>query len=137
MKFVGAFTSTTWRATQLSTKISKSHTESSDLLAVLNQLNPDALPNGRVGLLGLDTDLLENDALGVRRTTEGRRLVNGTQMALLEGEIGPPVLTAVVAQLARSVESSWLSLTHDCYTNKETSVSDTNNKLFVVRYSCV
>ena len=37
--------------------------ERCDLLAVLNQLNPNALPDGRVRLLGLNTDLLQNDAL--------------------------------------------------------------------------
>jgi hypothetical protein len=41
------------------------HTESSDLLSVLDQLDSDALSNGGVGLLGLDTDLLEHDSLGV------------------------------------------------------------------------
>jgi hypothetical protein len=51
-----------------------SRTESSNLLSVLDQLDPDALPNGRVGLLGLDTDLLENDALGVGGASEGRGL---------------------------------------------------------------
>ncbi len=41
------------------------HTESGDLLSVLDELNSDALPYSGVGLLGLDTDLLEDDALGV------------------------------------------------------------------------
>lgn len=45
-------------------------TESSDLLAVLDQLNTDTLSNGGVGLLGLNTNLLQNNSLGVRRATE-------------------------------------------------------------------
>lgn len=43
-------------------------TESGDLLAVLDELNTDTLANGRVGLLGLNTDLLKDDTLGVGRT---------------------------------------------------------------------
>lgn len=48
------------------------HTESSDLLSVLDELYPNTLSDGRVGLFGLDTNFLENDTLGVRRTTERR-----------------------------------------------------------------
>ena len=93
--------------TQIHVKIE--HTESSDLLAVLDQLNLDTLSDSRVGLLGLNTDLLEDDALGVGGATERRGLVGGSQKALLEGQIGPALFTAVVAQLARGVETSWLS----------------------------
>lgn len=84
-------------------------TESSDLLSVLDQLHPDALSDSGVRLLGLDTDLLEDDALGVRGTTEGRRLVCGAEETLLVVEIGPAAVTAVVSQLARGVETSRLA----------------------------
>jgi hypothetical protein len=43
-------------------------TESGDLLAVLDELHTHTLANGRVGLLGLNTDLLEDDTLGVGGT---------------------------------------------------------------------
>jgi hypothetical protein len=74
-------------------------------------LHPDTLSDGRVGLLGLNTDLLEDDALGVRGATEGGGLVGGSEEPLLEVEIGPLVITAMVLELARGVETSRLSYT--------------------------
>lgn len=87
-------------------------TESSDLLAVLDQLNTDTLSDSGVGLLGLNTDLLENNSLGVGRTTEGRGLEGSAQGTLLVLQIRPSLLATVVAQLARGVETSRLSLSH-------------------------
>lgn len=87
-------------------------TESSDLLAVLDQLDLDTLPNGRVGLLGLNSDLFEDDTLGVGSTTEGGGLESGTEKALLVVQVGPALLTAVVGELARGVQTTGLSLTH-------------------------
>ena len=51
--------------------------EGSDLLSVLDELDTDALTNGRVGLLGLNTDLLDNNALGVRGSLEGLHPLGG------------------------------------------------------------
>jgi len=90
-------------------------TESSDLLSVLDELDTNTLSDSGVGLLGLDTDLLKDDALGVGGTTEGRGLESGTESTLLVSKIGPALVLTVKAQLASGVQSSWLALTHDCY----------------------
>jgi hypothetical protein len=84
-------------------------TESSDLLSVLDQLNPDTLSDSGVGLLGLNTDLLEDYALGVGRSTEWRGLVGGSEETLLVVEIGPSSLATMVAELTGGVETSRLS----------------------------
>jgi hypothetical protein len=52
-------------------KATISRDEGGDLLAVLDELNADSLTNGRVGLLGLNADLLGDDALSVGSTSEG------------------------------------------------------------------
>lgn len=87
-------------------------TESGDLLAVLDELDLDTLANGGVGLLGLNTDLLEDDALGVGGTTERRGLEGGSEEALLVVKVGPFVVAAAVGELAPGVQATGLSFTH-------------------------
>ena len=72
--------------------------EARDLLAVLDELHAHALADGGVGLLGLDADLLEHDALCVRRATEGL-LPLRAQIPLLEVHIVPSLLLPHVPQL--------------------------------------
>jgi hypothetical protein len=45
--------------------------ESGDLLPVLDELHTHTLSDGGIGLLRLDANLLENDALCVRRPSCG------------------------------------------------------------------
>jgi len=77
------------------------HTESSNLLSVLDELNSHTLSDGGIRLLGLDTDFLENDSLGVGRATEGRRLEGSAQKSLLERLIGPSAVAMVSIFLSR------------------------------------
>jgi hypothetical protein len=89
--------------------------ESRNLLAVLDQLDTDTLSDGGVGLLGLDTDLLEDDALGVGRATEGRGLESGAQGTLLIVKVGPFLVLSVRSQLAGSVKTTGFASSHFCF----------------------
>uniref|UniRef100_A0A673GTH9 Uncharacterized protein n=1 Tax=Sinocyclocheilus rhinocerous TaxID=307959 RepID=A0A673GTH9_9TELE len=76
--------------------------ESCDLLAVLDQLDPDALPDGRVGLLGFNTTVNMTNKVRVG-------LQSSAQMGLLVLFIMPFLLAAVVPQLSSSTQSTTLS----------------------------
>uniref|UniRef100_A0A3Q2DP28 Uncharacterized protein n=1 Tax=Cyprinodon variegatus TaxID=28743 RepID=A0A3Q2DP28_CYPVA len=78
--------------------------EGRDLLAVLDELDSHALPNGRVGLLGL-----HDDALGVRSSSEGVSLQGGSQVSFLVLFIVPFLLTAVVPELPGGTQTTTLS----------------------------
>lgn len=83
--------------------------EGGDLLAVLDELHPHALADGRVRLLGLDADLLQDDSLGVGSTSEGISLPSGAQMSLLVVLVGPTLVATVVHMLPGSAQTSWLA----------------------------
>lgn len=84
--------------------------EGGDLLAVLDELNTDALTDSGVGLLGLDTDLLEHDALGHGGATHGVGLHGGDGMGLAVLLIPPALGAPVSSELAAGVDS--LRLAH-------------------------
>ena len=77
--------------------------EADDLLTVLDELDTDALANSGVRLLGLDTNLLEDDTLGVGRSTEGVGLGGGVGVRLLPSLVSPLALTAEGDELTSCV----------------------------------
>jgi hypothetical protein len=83
--------------------------EGRDLLTVLDELNTHALTHSGVRLLGLDTNLLENDPLSVRATGErlGPLLAQVTTLVAL---VRPVVVLALGAQLATGAKSVGLTL---------------------------
>ena len=85
--------------------------EGDDLLAVLDQLDTAALADSGVGLLGLNTDLVQDDTLGVGRATEGVGLGGGEGVGALPALGGPAVLTADAHELAGGVLTVDLSHT--------------------------
>merc|ERR1719481_1961735 len=83
--------------------------ESRDLLAILDELNSDAFPNGRVGLFGFDADLLQHDSLDVRSASERIGLQRGSRMRLLVILVRPSLHATMRANFTRGFESTWFS----------------------------
>ena len=83
--------------------------KSGNLLAVLDQLHTDALANGRVGLLGLNTKLLDNNALGVRGASKRVGLKGRTQVGLLVAKVAPLLCATVLAQVTCGTNSTRLT----------------------------
>ena len=79
--------------------------EGNDALAVLDELDADALADGGVGLLGLNADLLQDDALGVAGPSERVGLEGVAEVALLVHLAGPLVRAAKAAELAPGVHA--------------------------------
>ena len=83
--------------------------ERSDLLSVLDQLDPYALTDGGVRLFGFNSNFFQDDSLGVGGSTKRIGLPAGSQVRLLVVLVMPSLLTTVVLQLASSPKTSWLT----------------------------
>lgn len=86
-----------------------------DLLPILDELHTAGLSNGRVRLLGLDANTLEDNALRMRSTTEGVGLQGSSGVLPRVLLVVPFLLAAMRAQLARAAHSRRLSVTHGCF----------------------
>lgn len=65
-------------------------------LAILDQLHPDSLPDGRVGLLRLDAYFLQHNNLGMGGAPKGVGLEGHDQVRLLV-QLVVPLLVVLVA----------------------------------------
>ena len=83
-----------------------------DLLAVLDELHTHGLADGRVGLLGLDADLLQHNPLGMGRALEGIGLQPRAEIGLFVLLVRPSVDDAGLVKLSCSANASRLSATH-------------------------
>ena len=85
--------------------------EAGDSLVVFFELDSDTLSNTGVRLLGLDTDLLDDDARSVRATLEGLSPLSGL-VRLLVGLVGPTVVSSLDGQLATGIDSTRFVCSH-------------------------
>ena len=67
----------------------------SDLTSVLDELNLDALTDSRVGLLSLDSDLLEDDSTSLCGSLERVRFLPELENSLLVCPVQPAVALPV------------------------------------------
>merc|ERR1712126_64805 len=83
--------------------------ERCDLFAILDELYPDTLSDGRVGLFGFYPNLLKDDSFGVRSSSKWIGLPSCTQISFLVVFVRPSLLPSVIHVLTRSAKSTGLS----------------------------
>uniref|UniRef100_A0A8C9GUK9 Uncharacterized protein n=1 Tax=Piliocolobus tephrosceles TaxID=591936 RepID=A0A8C9GUK9_9PRIM len=80
-----------------------------DLLAILDQLDPDTLPNGRIWLFGFNSYFFQDDSFCMRSTSKRVGLQGCAQMGFLVLFIMPLLVSSVTAELPSSTKSTTLA----------------------------
>jgi hypothetical protein len=83
--------------------------EGRNLLSVLDELHANTLSDSTVGLLGLDTNLLQNNSLGHRGASHRIRFHGRNGILLTVFQIMPTLIAAMSSELTTRVDTTWLS----------------------------
>ena len=83
--------------------------ERCDLLPVLNELHPDALPDGRIWLFGLNPYFFQHNSLCMRGTPKRIGLQGCAQVGFLVLFVMPLLVPSVTAELPGSSETTTLA----------------------------
>ncbi|KAL4834118.1 hypothetical protein H8958_018401, partial [Nasalis larvatus] len=80
-----------------------------DFLAVLDQLDPDTLPNGRIWLCDFNSYFFQHDSFCMRSTSKRVGLQGCAQMGFLVLFIMPLLVSLVTTELPSSTKSTTLA----------------------------
>ena len=83
--------------------------KSSDFFAILDSLNPDTLPDGRIWPFGFNSYFFQHNSLGVRSTAERVGLQGCAQMGFLVLLIMPLLVSLVATELPGSTKTVTLA----------------------------
>ena len=83
--------------------------ERCDLLPVLNELHPDALPDGRIWLFGLNPYFFQHNSLCMRGAPKRIGLQGCAQVGFLVLFVMPLLVPSVTAELPGSLETTTLA----------------------------
>uniref|UniRef100_A0A4W2ISN7 Uncharacterized protein n=1 Tax=Bos indicus x Bos taurus TaxID=30522 RepID=A0A4W2ISN7_BOBOX len=83
--------------------------KSSDFFAILDSLNPDTLPDGRIWLFGFNSYFFQHSSLGVRNAAQRVGLQGNAQVGFLVLCIMPLLVSSVATELPGSRKTATLA----------------------------